>query len=44
MAIVSLSTVKTLFQTVDRPTQTDYENLIDSAAARSTDLCLFINL
>lgn len=38
MAIVSLSTVKTLFQTGDRPTQTDYEKLIDSTAARSTDL------
>jgi len=38
MAIVSLSTVKTLFQTGDRPTQADYENLIDSTAARSTDL------
>ena len=38
MAIVSLSTVKTLFQTGDRPTQTDYEKLIDSTAAQSTDL------
>jgi hypothetical protein len=38
MAIISLSTLKTLFQTGDRPTQTDYEKLIDSTAAQSTDL------
>ena len=38
MAIVSLPFVKTKFQTGDRPTQEDYEDLIDSASARSTDL------
>lgn len=38
MARIPLSTVKTKFQTGDRPTQTDYEDLIDSTAAQSTDL------
>ena len=38
MARISLSSVKALFQTGDRPTQTDYEDLIDSTAAQSTDL------
>ncbi len=38
MAKVSIPTVKTKFQTGDRPTQEDYEDLIDSASARSTDL------
>jgi hypothetical protein len=38
MAKTSLTTVKTLFQTGDRPTQENYEDLIDSTAARSTDL------
>jgi hypothetical protein len=38
MAIVSLSAVKALFQTGDRPTQEDYEKLIDTTAAKSTDL------
>jgi hypothetical protein len=38
MAKLSISDVKTLFQTGDRPSQTDYENLIDSLSARSTDL------
>jgi len=38
MAKISLSSVKALFQTGDRPTQADYVDLIDSASARSTDL------
>ena len=38
MAIVSLSNVKTQFQTGDRPTQTDYEKLIDTAASQATNL------
>jgi hypothetical protein len=38
MSKLPLSTVKTSFQTGDRPTQGDYENLIDSTAAQSTDL------
>jgi hypothetical protein len=38
MAKLSLSTIKTKFQTGDRPSQTDYEDLIDSTAAQATDL------
>ena len=38
MSRVSLSTVKTKFETGDRPSQQDYEDLIDSTAAQSTDL------
>ena len=38
MSKLPLSTVKTTFQTGDRPSQTDYENLIDSTAAQATDL------
>lgn len=38
MSKLPLSTVKTSFQTGDRPSQTDYENLIDSTAAQATDL------
>lgn len=38
MAKISLATLKTFFQTGDRPSQTDYENLIDSTAAQATDL------
>jgi len=38
MAKVSISTVKTLFQTGDRPTQQDYVDLIDTSAAQATDL------
>jgi len=38
MAKISLSSVKALFQTGDRPTQQDYENLIDSTSAQATDL------
>jgi len=38
MAKISIASVKALFQTGDRPTQANYEDLIDSASARSTDL------
>jgi len=38
MAKLSLSTIKSKFQTGDRPTQADYEDLIDTVAASSTDL------
>ncbi len=38
MAKISLSSVKALFQTGDRPTQEDYIDLIDTASALSTDL------
>jgi len=38
MAKIPTTTLKTKFQTGDRPTQEDYEDLIDSTSARSTDL------
>jgi hypothetical protein len=38
MARISLASVKSLFQTGDRPSQTDYEDLIDSTSAQATDL------
>lgn len=38
MARTSLSAVKALFQTGDRPTQGNYEDLIDTASAQATDL------
>ena len=38
MAKISLSSVKALFQTGDRPTQENYVDLIDTAAAQATDL------
>ena len=38
MAKISIPSVKTKFETGDRPTQEDYIDLIDSASARSTDL------
>ena len=38
MAKISLSNVKALFQTGDRPTQGNYEDLIDTSAAQATDL------
>lgn len=38
MAIVSISSVKSLFQTGDRPTQEDYEKLIDTTASQATSL------
>jgi hypothetical protein len=38
MAKLSIASIKSLFQTGDRPSQTNYEDLIDSTSARSTDL------
>jgi hypothetical protein len=38
MAKISIPTIKTKFETGDRPTQEDYIDLIDSTSARSTDL------
>jgi hypothetical protein len=38
MAISSLSFLKTKFQTGDRPTQEDYELLIDTTASQATSL------
>ena len=38
MTQVSIPTVKTKFQTGDRPSQEDYEDLIDTAAGQATDL------
>ena len=38
MAKVSISTVKSKFQTGDRPSQEDYEDLIDTLAGAGTDL------
>ena len=38
MSRLPISTIKTTFQTGDRPSQTDYENLIDTTAAQATDL------
>lgn len=38
MAKISLSSVKALFETGDRPTQENYEDLIDTASAQATDL------
>jgi hypothetical protein len=38
MARTSLSAIKALFQTGDRPTQGNYEDLIDTASAQATDL------
>jgi hypothetical protein len=38
MAKISITNVKALFQTGDRPTQENYVDLIDSTSARSTDL------
>jgi hypothetical protein len=38
MARVSIPYVKTRFETGDRPSQEDYEDLIDTLVAQSTDL------
>ena len=38
MAKISLSSVKSLFQTGDRPTEADYVDLIDTTSAQATDL------
>ena len=43
MSRLSLINVKTKFQTGDRPTQQDYEDLIDSTSAQATDLGTFGN-
>ena len=38
MARISLSSVKALFQTGDRPTEENYVDLIDTLSAQATDL------
>jgi hypothetical protein len=38
MAKISLSSVKALFQTGDRPTEANYVDLIDTLSAQATDL------
>lgn len=38
MAKISLSNVKALFETGDRPTEQDYIDLIDTVGAQATDL------
>ena len=38
MARLSLANLKLRFQTGDRPSQTDYEDFIDTASAQATDL------
>ncbi len=38
MARTTLSSIKALFQTGDRPTQENYEDLIDTSSAQATDL------
>jgi hypothetical protein len=38
MAIITIGTLKGLFQTGDRPTQTDYEKLIDTTASQATSI------
>lgn len=43
MARTTLNYVKTRFETGDRPSQEDYEDLIDTVAAQSTDLGTFGN-
>jgi hypothetical protein len=43
MARTSIPYVKTRFETGDRPTQEDYEYLIDTASAQATDLGTFGN-
>lgn len=43
MAQVSIPTVKTKFQTGDRPTEQDYVDLIDTTAASSTRLGAYGN-
>jgi hypothetical protein len=43
MARIPLNTVKTKFETGDRPSQQDYEDLIDSVSAQATDLGTFGN-
>jgi len=43
MARTTIPYVKTRFETGDRPTQEDYEDLIDTAAGQATDLGTFGN-
>jgi hypothetical protein len=43
MARTTIPYVKTRFQTGDRPTQEDYEDLIDTATSQATDLGSFGN-
>lgn len=43
MARTSISYIKTRYETGDRPSQEDYEDLIDTAAAQSTDLGTYGN-
>lgn len=43
MARTSISYIKTRYETGDRPSQEDYEDLIDTAAAQATDLGSFGN-
>jgi len=43
MARTSISYVKTRYETGDRPSQEDYEDLIDTVAAQATDLGTFGN-
>lgn len=38
MARLSIASVKTKFQTGDRPSQEDYEDLIDTVSGQATDL------
>ena len=38
MARTSISYIKTRYETGDRPSQEDYEDLIDTAAGQATDL------
>ena len=38
MAKISIASVKALFQTGDRPTQANYDDLIDTSSAQATDL------
>jgi hypothetical protein len=38
MAKITLSAVKSKFETGDRPTQADYNDLIDTVSAQATDL------
>jgi hypothetical protein len=43
MARLPINTVKTKFETGDRPSEQDYVDLIDTLAAQSTDLATFGN-
>jgi hypothetical protein len=43
MARTTIAFAKTKFETGDRPTQADYEDLIDTVAAQATDLGTFGN-